>query len=251
MAVFIVAMASSMALMVLSSSARSALTTKQGDAGLTIASAALESAAVFDCGSTTAMLASGAGDLTNPSSPLPGSLTTRYVRCVPAARSAIGDLGDVRWRETDGRVNFDVRLQTNWVLFRPQSGVTVSDPAASGDAVAKEYYRLRRDVTVAWTTGGRTRRRVLSQLVAPPPDAISGSNPGSITMLNVAPVSGVRGTATITIGNGFAVTHSADERGIVRFPFLELDVPYPVAVNGTSRSPVTLTQEISDVVLPG
>ena len=251
MAVFIVAIASSMALVVLSGSARSALVTKQGDAGLTIASGALETAAVFDCGSTTAMLASGAGDLTVPSSPQPGSLTTRYVRCVSAAKSATGDLGDVRWRETDGRVTFDVGLHTNWVLFRPQDGATVHDPAASGDPAPKDYYRLRRDVTVTWTASGRTRRRTLSQLVAPPPDAIAHSNPGTLTVTDVAAVGGRPGTATLTIGNGFSVTHTADARGIVRFPFLELDVPYPLAVNATPRTPVTLTQEISDVVLAG
>jgi type II secretory pathway pseudopilin PulG len=251
MAVVVVAVASSMALVVLSGSARSAVTTRQGDAGLTIASAALESAAVFDCGTTTAMLSSGAGDLTNPDNPVPGSLTTRYQRCVPAARAAVGDLGGVAWRERDGNVTYDVSLATNWVLFRPNASVDATDPATSGVEPPRDLYRLRRDVRVSWRAGGRTRTRTLTQLAAPPPDAISRSNPGAITVTGVPGVGGAPGPATLSIGSGFTVTHTADAGGTVRFPFLELGVAYPVSVNGAPRTPVTLTQELRSVVLAG
>ena len=248
MAVFIVAVASSMALVVLSGSARSALTTKQGDQGLAVASAALESAAVFDCGTTTAMLASGAGDLSTPTNPVAGSLTTRYQRCVPAGKAAVGDLGDVRWREVDGPLAFDVTLRTNWVLFSPRADVDNTDPEASGTHVAKQYYRLRRDVTVAWTIGGRTRRRTLAQLAAPPPDVIARSNRASLTVTDVPAGADGPGHATLALGGGFTVTHSADGRGVVRFPFLEPGVTYPLSVNGTTRAAVTPSDGIPDVV---
>lgn len=249
MAVFIVAIASAMAMVVLNGSARSALLSKQGDQGLSIASAALETAAVFDCGTTTAMLATGAGDLTNPASPVPGALTTRQRRCVPADKGGTGDLGDVRWRQAEGNLRFDVELRTNWVLFSPRADVVNDDPVASGTVVRADLYRLRRDVTVTWRSGGRTRQRTLSQLAAPPPDAIAGSNRGALTVRGVPAVAGRPGTVTLSLGRGFTITHSADEGGVVRFPFLELEVAYPLAVNGTPRTGVTLTQGVPHVVL--
>ena len=247
MAVFIVALASAMALVVLSGSARSALGTKQGDVGLSIASDALESASVYDCGTTTSMLASGAGDRTSPGNPVPGVLTSRLARCVPAGKGAVGDLGDVHWRQTDGTVAYDVTVRTNWVVFSPRADVTNADGALAGGA-ARPYYRLRRDVTVTWRSAGRTRRRTLAQLVAPPPDAIARSNRGSLTLTGVPAQAGGPGTVTLGLGSGFTVTHSADERGVVRFPYLELGVSYPVAVNGAPRNGVAPTEGIPDVV---
>lgn len=248
MAVFVVAIASAMAMMVLNGSARSALQSKQGDQGLSIASAALETAAVFDCGTTTAMLASGAGDLTDPTAPVPGALTTRQQRCVPAAKGAVGDLGSVRWSETEGPLRFDVEVRTNWVLFSPRGDVPNADATTSGRGAALELYRLRRDVIVSWRTGARTRTRTLSQLAAPPPDAITASNGGSLTLLGVPRVDGRPGTVTVALGRGFSITHTADDRGVVRFPFLELEVAYPISVNGTARTGVTLTEGVPHVV---
>lgn len=248
MAVFIVAIASAMAMIVLNGSARSALQSKQGDQGLSIASAALETAAVFDCGTTTAMLASGSGDLTSPTSPVPGALTTRIQRCVPSDKGGIGDLGDVRWREVEGPLRFDVAVRTNWILFSPRGDISNADPTASGRSVPVELYRLRRDVTVTWRAGSRSRQRTLSQLAAPPPDAIAGSNRGSVTITGVPAVAGAPGTVTLALGKGFAITHSADADGVVRFPFLELEVAYPLSVNGAPRTGVTLTEGTPHVV---
>ncbi len=248
MAVFIVAIASAMAMIVLNGSARSALQSKQGDQGLSIASAALETAAVFDCGTTTAMLASGAGDLTNPASPVPGALTTRVQRCVPADRAAIGDLGDAHWRQAEGNLRFEVEVRTNWVLFSPRGDVSNADPSTSGASVRTDLYRLRRDVSVTWKVGTRTRQRTLEQLAAPPPDAIAGSNRGSVTITGVPAVAGEPGTVTLSLGRGFTITHSAGADGVVRFPFLELEVAYPLSVNGLPRTGVTLTEGIPHVV---
>jgi len=250
MAVFIVAIASAMALVVLSGAARSALGTKQGDVGLVVASDALESASVYDCGTTTSMLASGAGDVSTPGDPVPGVLASRLARCVPASKGAVGDLGDVRWRQTEGAIAYDVTVRTNWVVFRPRADVTTADGGLSA-AAARAYFRLRRDVTVTWRASGRTRRRTLAQLVAPPPDAIARSNRGTLTLTGVPVGAGGPGSATLDLGHGFTVTHSADDRGVVRFPYLELGVSYPLLVNGSPRAPVTPTERIPDVVQAG
>lgn len=241
MAFAVVSVAATMAVMVLSSSARSAIVTRQGDAGTSVAAAALQSAALLDCGTTTAMLPSGAGDMTNPAAPVPGVLTARLQGCAPAAKGATGDLGDVRWTETSAGVTFSVVMRTNWVTFDPKA------PSTSGDTLSARALRLRRDIVVTWKAAGRTRTRRLSQLAAPPPDDITGTSRGSLTVARVAAVAGQPGTATIDLGSGFKVTHSADAFGVVRFPFLELNTPYPLAVNGQARTTVVLTREQPDV----
>lgn len=242
MAFAVVSVAATMAVMVLSSSARSAIVTRQGDAGTSVAAAALQSAALLDCGTTTAMLPSGAGDMTNPASPVPGVFTARLQGCAPAAKGAIGDLGDVRWTETSAGVTFSVAMRTNWVTFDPKAPSTTSGSTISASAV-----RLRRDIVVTWQAAGRTRTRRLSQLAAPPPDDITGTFRGTLTVARVAAVAGQPGTATIDLGSGFRVTHSADAFGVVRFPFLALNTPYPLAVNGLARTTVVLTPDRPDV----
>lgn len=245
MAFAVVSVAATMAVMVLSSSARSAVVTRQGDAGTAVAAAALQSAALLDCGTTTAMLPSGAGDVTNPAVPVPGVFTARLQGCVPAAKGATGDLGDVRWTESSAGVTFSVSMRTNWVQFDPKAPSTTSGGATSSRAL-----RLRRDIVVTWKAAGRTRTRRLSQLAAPPPDDVTGTFRGTLTVARVPAVGGQPGTATIDLGSGFKVTHSADAFGVVRFPFLALDTPYPLAVNGVVRpESVLLTRERPDVTI--
>lgn len=243
MAVAIVALASAMAMVVLSSSARSEMITKQGDQGTSVAAAALQTAALLDCGATTALLPSGSGDLSDPTNPQLGALTSRTKMCAPPAKGAIGDLGDVRWRESVGSVLFDVQMRTNWVLFDPRASTTTAGAGTDGPSCTSERWRLRRDVVVTWTAAGRRRTRTLSQLAAPPPDDISGTNRGCLTYGRVPLRNGQPGTVTLSLGNGFGITHTADARGIVRFPFLTLGASYPVSVNGVARTPVTLNRD--------
>jgi len=238
-----------MAMVVLSSSARSEKVTKQGDQGTSVAAAALQTASLLDCGATTALLPSNSGDLSDPNTPEPGVLTNRAKMCVPTAKGAIGDLGDVRWRESSGSVLFDVQMRTNWVLFDPRAPTASNGGGDDGSSTASaKGMRLRRDVVVTWTAAGRTRTRTMSQLAAPPPDDISGTNRGSLTVVRVPSLNGQPGTATVALGNGFTVTHTADVRGNVRFPFLTLGASYPLTVNGVARTPITPTRDIPDVV---
>jgi hypothetical protein len=210
MAVVVLVIVSVAALNVVTSSSKSELTTREGDQGLLVASAAMENAAAYDCGITTSPLA-------------PALLDVRRERC--------RELGDASWTEVNGPLTFVVNLTTTWVAFRANDTVTAPGVAD---------LRLRRTVTVTWTRGGRVRSRTLTAMAAVPPDAIAFSNVGSVT------VRAPGGTAALELAPGYVVTHTADADGKVRFPFLEYG-QYGVFVNGVeSAQSVQITPTVPD-----
>jgi hypothetical protein len=213
MAVVVLVIVSVAALNVVTSSSKSELTTREGDQGLLVASAAMENAAAYDCGITTTPLTAEL-------------LDTRRERC--------RELGDATWTEVNGPLTFTVTLATTWVRFRPNE--TVTNPT-------NDDLRLRRTVNVSWQRGGRTRTRSLTAMAAVPPDAISFSNVGSVTVRSPG------GTAGIELAPGYVVTHTADNDGIVRFPFLEYG-EYAVWVNGVeSAQSVQITPTLPDAAV--
>lgn len=213
MAVFVLVIVSVSALHVVTAASSSELSTREGDQGLLVASAAMENAATYDCGITTSAL-----DVE--------LLAKRKARC--------RQLGDATWTEVNGPITFTARMATTWVEFRPNATVTT---------VGVDNLRLRRTVTVSWTRGGRTRTRSLTAMAAVPPDTISISNVGSIT------VRAPNGTAGLELLDGFVVTHTADVDGLVRFPFLEFG-DYNLFVNGlASTESAQITPLLPDAVI--
>ena len=216
MALVVLTIISIAALDTLAAAADAELFVRQGDKGQLIANNTMEQAAAYDCGSTTVVF-SNAGDLL--AKPIvSGVLTKQLARCH-------GSLGDANWTVTDGPVTYSVAYRTNWVPF-------------VASATALPTLRLRRDVDVSWTRRGTTRHKITTQIAALPPDSIGTTGTGSI-LLDV----GANGSATIDLGKGFKVTHSAavgDTR--VRFAFLQAGVAYPIVVNGVSRGNTTATE---------
>ena len=216
MALVVLTIISIAALDTLGAAANAEIFVRQGDKGQLIADNSMEQAAAYDCGSTTVVF-TNAGDLTARPT-VPGVLTKQMARCHNA-------LGDATWTVTDGPVTYTVDYRTNWVPF-------------VANATAYPALRLRRDVDVSWTRRGKTRHKLATQIAAVPPDSVGTTGTGSI-LLDV----GANGAATIDLGKGFKVTHSAasgDTR--VRFAFLQAGVAYPIVVNGVSRGNVTATE---------
>ena len=213
MAVVVLVVVSVAALQVVTASSKSELTTREGDQGLLVASAAMENAAAYDCGITTTALD-------------PTLLDTRRERC--------RELGDATWTEVSGALTFTVHLATTWVAFRANDNVT---------STTRDDLRLQRTVTATWRRAGRTRTRTLTAMAAVPPDAIAFSNIGSVTVQSPA------GTAGIEVSPGYVVTHTADASGKVRFPFLEFG-EYRLFVNGNEvPQSVQVTPLLPDAVV--
>ena len=215
MAVVVLVAVSVAAIGVLTASAKSELTARQGDQGLLVASAAMENAAAYDCGSTTvAPRVKGAIDA--------ALLDVRVQRCHA--------LGDATWPETDGVLRFTVKMSTTWVQFNPSRLATLT----------RDNLRLRREVVVTWSRSGRARQRTLIDMAALPPDSLAISNPGSVT------VKAAGGTAAIELASGYRVQHTADPDGLVRFPFLEFG-SYALFINDLPSGTVSPSVSVPDV----
>jgi len=215
MAVVVLVAVSVAAIGVLTASAKSELTARQGDQGLLVASAAMENAAAYDCGSTTvAPRVKGTIDA--------ALLDVRVQRCHA--------LGDATWPETDGVLRFTVKMATTWVQFNPSQLATLTS----------DNLRLRREVVVTWTRSGRARQRTLVDMAALPPDSLAISNPGSVT------VKAAGGTAAIELATGYRVQHTAGPDGLVRFPFLEFG-DYPLFINDLPSGTVSPNVSVPDV----
>jgi Tfp pilus assembly protein PilV len=215
MAVVVLVAVSVAAIGVLTASAKSELTARQGDQGLLVASAAMENAAAYDCGATTvAPRVKGSVDT--------ALLDVRVQRCHA--------LGDATWPETDGVLRFTVKMSTTWVQFNPSRLTTLT----------RDNLRLRREVVVTWSRSGRARQRTLVDMAALPPDALAISNPGSVT------VKAAGGTAAIELASGYRVQHTAGPDGLVRFPFLEFG-SYALFINNLPSGTVSPNVSVPDV----
>ena len=217
MAVVVLVAVSVAAIGVLTASAKSELTARQGDQGLLVASAAMENAAAYDCGSTTvAPRVKGAIDA--------ALLDVRVQRCHA--------LGDATWPETDGVLRFTVKMTTTWVQFNPSRLTTLT----------RDNLRLRREVLVTWTRSGRARQRTLVDMAALPPDSLAISNPGSVT------VKAAGGTAELVLAPGYSVQHTAGPDGLIRFPFLEFG-DYDLIINGAPAGKASPKVSVPDVLI--